>query len=815
MIKISHLNKYFNKGRKNELHVLNDVVLEFPDTGLVCILGESGSGKTTLLNTIGGLDTFHSGELDYGSTRVKKYQPALIEKIRNSSFGYIFQNYYLLQDYTVAYNVKLALNTFDISESEKEERVEYVLEKLGIARYKKKLVSQLSGGQQQRVSIARALVKSPKIILADEPTGNLDEENTLRTMSILKNIAKDCLVILVSHERRIADFFAERIIEIQDGRITKDYINKNSDAYERMDDGNIYLKDMEEEILFSGEDHLIRLYDSAERSPDDNRTIRLNLAWKHGKLYIQNLADCDVIVASEETGCEMLDSHRPNVEMEEVENFEFSLPHLKKQVSAKLSFREIWKLAVENIQLMGKKQTFIIAILLLTGILMTITLANFTNNYFFNERDVLKVDSHYINISYEPMYDMDRKEYYSRVYEMIEEQFITGEYSDIFKTSGNNLELYYDGFNQLRNYNLSFEDFSYADINHISNKNIIYGRMPENISEIVVDKWLIDKFLDRESPFQSMFSNPEDFLDADMLCTVTGERLKIVGISETQEPTVYLSQNKALALSVNGYSIASLKQLQEKYPDKYDDVTLKKGEVLAAKTKYKGYINRGVHDFRMPNDRDYHLAGDFPDDFHVTYVLNEEDCTTIRNDFIKMSGDFQVYVENPKKEIKQLRKITEPYSDKLSLSLSIPSQSQLTKFEKSRKDTVSSRNLIAVAAVVISLFIIYFTIKSNVTSRTEELTVYRLIGIGKGSIIRAYLLEMFLITSYTVLPAVLITSGVIKFIGSIPSLELKMIFPAWCILILLLAMYLLNLLISILPVRNILSQPPAVLAAKK
>ena len=339
--------------------------------------------------------------------------------------------------------------------------------------------------------------------------------------------------------------------------------------------------------------------------------------------------------------------------------------------------------------------------------------------------------------------------------------------------------------------------------------------MPENISEIVVDKWLIDKFLDRESPFQSMFSNPEDFLGADMLCTVTGERLKIVGISETQEPTVYLSQNKALALSVNGYSIASLKQLQEKYPDKYDDVTLKKGEVLAAKTKYKGYINRGVHDFRMPNDRDYHLAGDFPDDFHVTYVLNEEDCTTIRNDFIKTSGDFQVYVENPKKEIKQLRKITEPYSDKLSLSLSIPSQSQLTKFEKSRKDTVSSRNLIAVAAVVISLFIIYFTIKSNVTSRTEELTVYRLIGIGKGSIIRAYLLEMFLITSYTVLPAVLITSGVIKFIGSIPSLELKMIFPAWCILILLLAMYLLNLLISILPVRNILSQPPAVLAAKK
>ena len=137
---------------------------------------------------------------------LNKYDPKAVEKIRNDKYGYIFQNYYLLQDYTVAYNVKLALNTFDISEEEKDERVEYVLQKLDIAKYKKKLVSQLSGGQQQRVSIARALVKSPKIILADEPTGNLDEENTLRTMSILRSIAKDCLVILVSHEKRIARF---------------------------------------------------------------------------------------------------------------------------------------------------------------------------------------------------------------------------------------------------------------------------------------------------------------------------------------------------------------------------------------------------------------------------------------------------------------------------------------------------------------------------------------------------------------------------------------------------------------------------------
>jgi len=813
MIKVSNLNKYFNKGRKSELHVLNDIQLEFPDTGLVCILGESGSGKTTLLNTIGGLDTFHSGELSYNGTQVKKYQPKIIEEIRNDNFGYIFQNYYLLQDYTVFYNVKLALNTFDISEEEKEERVQYVLEKLDISKYKKKLVSQLSGGQQQRVSIARALVKSPKIILADEPTGNLDEENTLRTMSILKNIAKECLVILVSHERRIANFFADRIIEIQDGKITNDYLNTNEDAYERMDDGNIYLKDMEERSLFSSEDAFIHLYEDQKKSRK-NQPIRLNLAWKHGKLYIQNLADCDMILAGTEAGCEMLDTHRPNVEMTEVENFEFSLPHLKNHTTAKLTFREIWKLAIENIHLMGKKQAFIIGTLLITGVMMTISLANFTNNFFFNKRSVLKNDSHYIDISFEPEYEMENSEFSRSVRGFFEQYFISGKYSDIFKINGGKLLLHYDGFNQLSATGVDFEDMSYVDITHISEKDLLCGRMPKNISEIVVDRWLIERFMDTENPYQAIFSKTEDFLDAELINTITSDRLKVVGISDTNEPSIYIAQNKALGLTIDGYSIASVSQLQEKYPGKYDDLSLNTGEVLVAKTRYEEYQTQKATSFTMPNGREYQIMGYFPDDFNITYVLSDSDCKTIRNDYIIETNRFQVYTENPTKAIKELRKFATDYGGGILVTLINSNQGQLAKFEKNREDSVSSRNMIALAAVLISLFIIYFMVKSNVSARTEELTVYRLIGIEKTSIIQAYLLEMFLITSYTVLPAVLITSGVIRFIGSIPSLELGMIFPWWCVLLLLLVMYLLNLLISILPVRSILSRPPAVLAAK-
>ena len=167
MIQIKNLHKYYNQGKKNEQHVLNDITLEFPRTGLVCILGESGSGKTTLLNTVGGLDTFSGGSISIDGRTLSKYNPKLMEPIRNDHFDYIFQNYYLLKDYSVSYNIKLALNRYNISEEEKEERVDYVLHTLGMEKYKKKTVSKLSGGQQQRVSIARALVKSPDVIFAD------------------------------------------------------------------------------------------------------------------------------------------------------------------------------------------------------------------------------------------------------------------------------------------------------------------------------------------------------------------------------------------------------------------------------------------------------------------------------------------------------------------------------------------------------------------------------------------------------------------------------------------------------------------------
>ena len=346
--------------------MLNDVSLELDRTGLVCILGESGSGKTTLLNTIGGLDTFSGGTITIEDTVVKKYDPKVMEPIRNDHFDYIFQNYYLLKDYSVAYNIKLALNRYELTEEEKEERVDYVLHMLGMEKFKKKQVSKLSGGQQQRVSIARALVKSPDVILADEPTGNLDEENTLRTMSILKNISKECLVLLVTHEKRIAKFFGDRIIEVCDGKIVRDEKNTPADTYERSDDSNIYLKEMDG-ITMENDTAVFNIFKNKEAVP---QKIQLTLAWKNDKLYIQNNMACDILIEGVENGVQILDEERPQLDMEEIDKFSYDLPKLKSKGSAKLPGKEIFRMAAENIQLMGKKQAFVIAILLVTAVLL-------------------------------------------------------------------------------------------------------------------------------------------------------------------------------------------------------------------------------------------------------------------------------------------------------------------------------------------------------------------------------------------------------------------------------------------------------------
>lgn len=810
MIKVNNLNKYYNKGRKNEQHVLNNINLEFENTGLVCILGESGSGKTTLLNTIGGLDDFADGTLQINDTILKSYKQKLIEPVRNNHFGYIFQNYYLLKDYSVNYNVKIALNRYNLSEKEKDKRTKYILDMLGIGKYKNKPVSKLSGGQQQRVSIARALVKAPDIILADEPTGNLDEENTLRTMAILKKISKECLVLLVTHEKRIARFFGDRIIEIRDGKIIRDEKNTTS-SYERSDDSNIYLKEFE---LDSIEDSYSKfnIYHKNNEAPP---TINMNMVWKDDKLYIQNIMEYDIIFEGEENGVQILDTERPGLEMDEVENLQYDLTRLPSKGNAKLPFHEVWHIAMSNIHLIGKKQVFITIILITAAIMLSITTAKFTNMVSINKEKIVSTDSHYVKADFNNISVFNHKDQL-QVLEFAWKYLDNNIYGSTFFSPDSRLYIMGDGFKQIEALRQPINNICYVSSEHLKETSLIYGTMPKKRNEAVIDLQVIKNLMASKGIVSSNYKTPADFIGATLKTSKYSLKLIVTGISDNHEPSLYCSQNILLEFPQKSYKIASLNELKAEDSENYSNIKLADNEILIREGLYNSLkLNKNSkYTFGDDTKHIYNIAGTFSDGIGTDYVLSDRGCLNIRDIMIYEYKTCMIYTDNSRSAIEGLKGIKDASMGVFKINLTIPNKEEIKAYQKANKVDNKASSLITIVVVTISIIIVYFTIKSNAISRSEELTVYNLLGISKKSILKSYIIEITLLTSYTSLPAVIVTSGVIKFIGSIPSLGINMLFPWWSVLILLASIYIVHTIISIMPVYRILSKPPATLAVK-
>ena len=204
------------------VHALKGVDVEFRKNEFVAILGQSGCGKTTLLNIIGGLDRYTSGDLIINGRSTKEFKDRDWDAYRNHSIGFVFQNYNLIPHQTVLSNVELALTLSGVPKSERRKRAVEALEKVGLGDQLKKKPNQMSGGQMQRVAIARALVNDPDILLADEPTGALDSSTSVQIMEILKEISKDKLIIMVTHNPELAEQYATRTIKLLDGKIISD-----------------------------------------------------------------------------------------------------------------------------------------------------------------------------------------------------------------------------------------------------------------------------------------------------------------------------------------------------------------------------------------------------------------------------------------------------------------------------------------------------------------------------------------------------------------------------------------------------------------
>ena len=221
MLQIKNIKKQYKTGDFVQ-QALAGVSLNLRDNEFVAILGPSGSGKTTLLNIIGGLDRYDEGDLIINGVSTKRYKDRDWDSYRNHTIGFVFQSYNLISHQTVLSNVELALTISGISGAERRSRAEEALRQVGLSEHMHKKPNQLSGGQMQRVAIARALVNNPDIVLADEPTGALDSETSVQIMELLKEVAKDRLVVMVTHNPELAEQYATRIVTISDGRILDD-----------------------------------------------------------------------------------------------------------------------------------------------------------------------------------------------------------------------------------------------------------------------------------------------------------------------------------------------------------------------------------------------------------------------------------------------------------------------------------------------------------------------------------------------------------------------------------------------------------------
>ena len=240
MIKVQDLTKIYKSKNRTNCIALDHVSFTLPDNGMVFVLGKSGSGKSTLLNLLGGLDGFEFGEIYFEDERLSKFTKYDFYDYRCRHIGFVFQDFHLLEELTVEENIALVL---DLESAEHGDLITNALEKVGLEQYASRYPRELSGGQKQRVAMARAIVKNPEVVLCDEPTGNLDADNSRQILNLLKEFSKTKLVIIVSHNIPDAENYADRILELRDGQIIRDEVRREgySNAFDINEEGTLTL----------------------------------------------------------------------------------------------------------------------------------------------------------------------------------------------------------------------------------------------------------------------------------------------------------------------------------------------------------------------------------------------------------------------------------------------------------------------------------------------------------------------------------------------------------------------------------------------
>ena len=788
MIKLVNVYKYFNKGKKNEVKAIDNTSIDLPDKGIVTLLGPSGCGKTTLLNSIGGLSRINKGSIYIDGERITKRSVNKIDKIRSLKIGYIFQNFNLLDDETVFDNVSLVLKINGLKDKEEiKKRVNFCLESLGIYRYRNRYANMLSGGERQRVAIARAIVKDPEVIIADEPTGNLDSKNTIEVMNIIKSISRDRLVILVTHESELAKFYSDRIIEISDGKIVKDYENVDNHELDYRLDNKIYLKDIENYSNKEVGNAKVEYYS------DNTDKVSFKIVVKNDNIYIESdsLKKIEVINNS---NIELVDAHYEKINKKVYEEFSFDFNKVKDN-----KFKEKYS-SIYNVVTSTKKG---FRKVLNYSFVKKLLLIGFFTSSLFVMYSVSSIMS---------TFKVDEKNFvtYNKDYVLLNKKNMSvNEFNNLNKVSNVEYVLPSDGKVQV---NFKFNKFlqtsgilesmsgSLASYNKVD--KVINGVKTNGKKEIIIDKIVIDNFLSMSDAKSAGFNTYDSFIN-EYVYLQNDDAYKIVGISDTNSPSIYVSDSEFVNFIENSLSDTYIPEEGSDKLKSYEraNITLTKGSLPV--NDYEVIVNENMKDMYPLNksidkkvgDNKLKVVGYYKSGSESGLLVSEN---TIKNRLILTSDKFVISSSDKDSTISELKtskyNVVDTYKDSLN--------SYKRDIEESNRNKIIYSSVI----VIISLIEIYLIVRSSFLSRVKEVGILRSIGVKRKDIYKMFMGEILSITLISSVPGLIVMGYILYTLSKISVLNI--VINWYVVLISLVIILVFNTLFGLLPVYRTIRKTP-------
>lgn len=870
MIKTTNLNKHYPNA---SINVINNTSLELPKSGLISFIGKSGSGKTTLLNVIGGLDKADSGFICYDGVSFKKYNMNQIDKYRQKHIGYVFQNYLLIDNLTVYNNLKIALELIGITNHEEQEkRIKYALEAVGMYKYRKKQANKLSGGQMQRVSIARSLLKECKLIIADEPTGNLDSENSIEVMNILKKISEKTLVLLVTHNKELADFYSDRIIEIADGTIIKDeQINTLKQTLNITQDNQIHLLDLNKENI-ENENTKITLY------KDNDEQINLRIILKNNTLYIDSDKN---ILLSKQTNVKIINDHYKPQKQDAIKDYNFDISWYNNNLKTNklVSVLKNLKNSFFNFFYSRKKAKAFHFIFFLIGIVIafsTIEASKYKNidtSGFSTENAYYLIENDNDYNYYTPYLNT------STILDAIKNDVI----EDIYKFNNYmQMEVAYP-YNSVRNCRINVSGYNYP-FAIIKNEKMICGTAPLK-NQIVIGKELADYIIKHMSSIDSY----------QQIINLKLGLFTISGISSIKTNSIYYNsfyyytENFGIVGNYSEHTIRNINKLGFNYklisgniPTNSDEImvnshrnnVLDVGSTIIDSVQNKIYTVVGLFDTTQS-----HIDAISYDDSLSDYILKDNELVKIYNltnaipaskvdykliDGRSITNDDEVLI--PKNTNITLNtkicladkvykavgiyEVNEESNDYYLTSnkewnynyISNAFNSYYNSYSLKNSDNLSKLNLkaskvfdyqynytitniresrntnlvVIIIFLVISIIYVYFSTRSKLISEIKEIGVYRSIGATRWQIYSKYLADIFINSTFTSIIGYLIIVIGYTFIniklssltGDIANVNVSIYILGVIVL------YLINIIFGLLPVFTLMRKTPAEINSK-